>query len=153
MNAFPAGPLAANRPNESRELENSGRVRATSGSYPAFIRIFRSLDTGTSSRALWSLRWNSICSGYARIRGPLDSFLAQLTVSNIPKLVGQHLEKSIFPCRRKLSFFIFRISIERSNNAPPFILISIVRTRALLLCCEILNKNRLLYYAVKSADI
>lgn len=26
MNAFPAGPLAANRPNESRELENSGRV-------------------------------------------------------------------------------------------------------------------------------
>lgn len=87
------------------------RTRATSGSYPAFYPDFS--ESGYSDfRALWSHRSNSICSGCARIREPPDSFLAQLTVSNIPELMGQHLEKSIFPCRRKLSFFNFRISIE-----------------------------------------
>lgn len=54
--------------------------------------------------------------GCVRIREPFDSVLAQLTVpKNIPELV-RHLEKSIFPRRRKLSFFTFRISMEHLNS-------------------------------------
>lgn len=108
MNAFPAGPLAANRPNESCELENSERVLPL----VAFIRIFRSLGTRTSAHCDLSVQIQFVPD--ALVSADLfDSVLAQLTVSNILELVGQHLEKCIFLCRRKLSFSIFNISIER----------------------------------------
>lgn len=120
MNAFPAGPLAANRPSKSRtslKIQNACYLWP----YPAFIPDFS---------GVWVLGLPHIVISPFQIRFTPDALvsaniwiLAQLTVpKNIPESVG-HLEKSIFPCRRKLSFFFtFRISIEHPITLHPLFL-------------------------------
>lgn len=125
--------------------------------YFAFIRIFRSPDT--DFHALWSSRWNSICSGYARIRGPLW-FVSRATDHRIeyPRIDGAASWEIYFTLsggggRGKLLFSTLKISTERRMNAPSFNLISVVRMRALLLYCQALNKTNKLYCAAEPADI
>lgn len=87
------------------------RTRATSDRIPLLSGFF----------GVW-IRTSAHCDLSAQTRFVpdtlvylFDSVRAQLTVSNIPELMGQHLEKSIFPRRGgEIAVFHFKdISIER----------------------------------------
>lgn len=85
------------------------RTCATSGRIPLLSEFFYSLVLPRIVIFPFQIRFVPDALVSADL---FDSLLAQLTVSNIPELMGQNLEKSIFPRRGKLLFSTFKISTE-----------------------------------------